>query len=113
MNGFRRVGHHVYLPLGLLTRAWLRCLTGARSGPESAQSDLDEAWEIAERGPMRLRMADIHLHRARLFGFSKDRPAVYPWISPKDDLAKARELIEKCGYWRRKEDLECVHIAAG
>ena len=56
-----------YLPLGLLTRAWLRFLTGARTGPESAQEDLDEAWEIAERGPMRLFMADIHLHRARLF----------------------------------------------
>lgn len=29
---------------------------------------LDEAWEIAERGSMRLHMADIHLYRARLFG---------------------------------------------
>ena len=56
-----------YLPHGLLTRAWLRFLTGARTGPESAQEDLDEAWEIAERGPMKLFMADIHLHRARLF----------------------------------------------
>jgi hypothetical protein len=49
-----------YLPRGLLTRAWLRFLTGARTGPESAQSDLDEAFEIAERGPMPLFMADIH-----------------------------------------------------
>jgi len=31
------------------------------------RSDLDEAWEIAERGPMPLSLADIHLHRARLF----------------------------------------------
>jgi hypothetical protein len=31
------------------------------------RSDLDEAWEIAERGPMPLFLADIHLHRARLF----------------------------------------------
>ena len=37
----------------------------------SAQSDLDEAWEIAERGPMPLFLADIHLHRARLFGRMK------------------------------------------
>ena len=43
-------------------------LTGARTGRDSAQADLDEAWEIAERGPMRLFLADIHLHRARLFG---------------------------------------------
>ena len=56
-----------HVPRGLLTRAWLRFLEGHRTGPESAQSDLDEAWEIAERGPMKLHMADIHLHRARLF----------------------------------------------
>ena len=53
-------------------------LEGNRTGPESAQSDLDEAWEIAERGPMKLHMADILLHRARLFF----REAKYPWGSP-------------------------------
>jgi hypothetical protein len=37
---------------------------------------------------------------------SKDRPANYPWTSPQDDLAKARSLIEKHGYRRRKEELE-------
>jgi hypothetical protein len=66
------------LPRSLLTRAWLRSLTGQRAGPESAQSDLDEAWEIAERGPMPLFMADIHLYRARLFY----REATYPWGIP-------------------------------
>ena len=76
--GLRRAGSKIDLPRGLLTRAWLRFLTGARTGPESAQSDLDEAWEIAERGPMKLFMADIHLHRARLFF----REAEYPWGSP-------------------------------
>jgi hypothetical protein len=57
-------------------------------------------------------MADIHLHRARLFGLSKDRPANYPWTSPQDDLAEARRLIEKHGYWRRKEELEDAEAAA-
>ena len=94
-------------PRGLLTRAWLRFLEGKRTGPESAQSDLDEAWEIAERGPMKLFMADIHLHRARLFF----REAQYPWGSPAADLAAARELIEKCGYGRRKEELEDAEAA--
>jgi hypothetical protein len=76
---------------------------------------LDEAWEIAERGPMRLHMADIHLHRARLFHAVKP----YPWAGdgkdkrgPKDDLAATRALIEKCGYWRRKEELEDAEEAA-
>ena len=85
MDGLRRAGTQDHLPRGLLTRAWLRFLTGARTGPESAQEDLDEAWEIAERGPMRLFMADIHLHRARLFF----REAQYPWESPPADLAAA------------------------
>jgi hypothetical protein len=63
---------------------------------------LDEAWEIAERGAMKLFMADIHLYRARLFF----REATYPWESPTVDLAAARKLIEQCGYGRRKEELE-------
>src|SRR5947208_1563166 len=75
VDGLRRSGNMDDLPRGLLTRAWLRSLVGATVGAESAQSDLDEAWEIAERGPMRLHMADIHLYRARLFHAVKP----YPW----------------------------------
>ena len=58
---------------------------------------------------MKLHMADIHLHRARLF-FGK---AKYPWGSPAADLAAAREIIEKCGYGRRKEELEDSERAIG
>jgi hypothetical protein len=65
---------------------------------------------------MRLHMADIHLYRARLFHGVKP----YPWDKnpdgkprgPKDDLAAARKLIEQCGYWRRKEELEDAEAAA-
>jgi hypothetical protein len=60
---------------------------------------MDEAWQIAERGSMKLHMADIHLHRARLF-------------RDKSELSKARALIEACGYWRRKEELEDAEAAA-
>ncbi len=66
---------------------------------------------------MPLFLADIHLHRTRLFGRptvgeggSVGRPATaeqkYPWQSPRADLAEARRLIEKHGYGRRKEELE-------
>ena len=115
VSGLRRAGQQQYLPLGLLTRAWLRGLIGPRTGPDSAQSDLDEAWEIAERGPMRLFMADIHLYRARLFGSEKGKAKVekYPWESSAADLAAARKLIEKCGYWRRKEELENAERSLG
>jgi tetratricopeptide (TPR) repeat protein len=111
VDGLRLAGQSDYLPRALLTRAWLRSLLGAYTGPESARSDLDEAWEIAERGPMPLFLADIHLHRARLFGvISNQVPVIsgekYPWESPQADLAAARRLIEKHGYLRRKEELE-------
>jgi tetratricopeptide (TPR) repeat protein len=101
MDGLRRAGSQDQILRGLLTRAWLRFLIGACTGPESAQADLDEAWEIAERGPMRLHMADIHLYRARLFFREKQ----YPWESPAADLAAAEKLINECGYHRRDEEL--------
>jgi tetratricopeptide (TPR) repeat protein len=108
VDGLRRAGTQHMIPHGLLTRAWLRSLTGARTGPESAQSDLDEAWDIAERGPMPLFIADIHLHRARLFGMNGRviSGEKYPWESPQHDLAEARRLIEQHGYLRRIPELE-------
>ena len=122
VDGLRRAGSMDELPRGLLTRAWLRFLSGARTGPESAQEDLDEAWEIAERGPMRLHMADIHLYRARLFGGMKDEGGrmKYPWDKnsdgsprgPLDDLDAAEKLINECGYHRRDEELADAKEAA-
>jgi len=128
VSGLRRAGAVEFLVSGLLTRAWLRSLSGARTGPESGQSDLDEAWEIAERGSMRLHMADIHLYRARLFGVRSAEWGVrsaergvrseeaegevrneaaeeYPWESPEADLEAAEKLINDCGYHRRDEEL--------
>lgn len=119
VSGLRRAGQQQYLPLGLLTRAW--CFVAAASAHRrltddtraqelmrSAQSDLDEAWEIAARGPMPLFQADIHLYRARLFGRAHLRKRLerYPWESPEHDLAEARRLIEKHGYGRRKQEIE-------
>jgi tetratricopeptide (TPR) repeat protein len=105
IDGFRSASQNHYLPGGLLSRALLRILQGDHDG---ARTDLDEAWEVAERGPMRLHMADIHLYRARLFHAVQP----YPWDSPHADLAAARKLIEECGYWRRKEELEDAEAAA-
>ena len=50
---------------------------------------------------------------ARLFGRLKDEGGRmnYPWDSPKKDLAEARKLIESCGYWGRKEELEDAELA--
>jgi len=121
VSGLRRAGTTHHIARGLLTRAWLRSLTGSRTGPEGAQSDLGEAWEIAERGSMRLFMADIHLYRARLFGsrssdfglrneegegaMRNEEAEPYPWESPEADLEAAEKLINDCGYHRRDEEL--------
>jgi hypothetical protein len=129
VSGLRRAGTTHHLPRALLTRAWQRSLLGRKTGQDSAQSDLDEAWEIASRGPMPLFLADIHLHRARLFGeptaltagpdsdpaampeASADGSPGYPWVSVEDDLSEARRLIEKHGYGRRMGELEDAETA--
>jgi tetratricopeptide (TPR) repeat protein len=104
----RRSGNQLYLPSALLTLALFHAVT---SDSWSACEDLDEAYEIAERGPMRLNLADIHLHRARLFGLMENRPSAYPWTSPRDDLDAAKKLIDECGYGRRREELADAEAA--
>ncbi|HEX6902906.1 MAG TPA: hypothetical protein VF789_24535 [Thermoanaerobaculia bacterium] len=96
VGGFRAMGELSRLPHSLLTRAWWRYLSEDEPG---CRADLDEAWEIAERGPMSLFQADIHLYRARLF---RDRTA----------LAEGRRLIEKHGYHRRDGELADATEAA-
>lgn len=105
VNGIRHAGAMDHLPRALLIHAWLKVIDG---DTDAARTYLDEAWQVASRGPMRLFMADIHLYRARLFHAVKP----YPWGSPREDLTAARRLIEQCGYWRRKEELEDAEAAA-
>ena len=108
VDGLRASGQMDDLPRGLLTRAWFRYLTNDERG---SREDLDEAWEIAERGLMPLFQADILLTRARLFGRRKDEGAStkeapdYPWGSVQADLAAARRLIDTHGYHRRDAEL--------
>jgi tetratricopeptide (TPR) repeat protein len=97
VEGLRRAGTIHHVPRGLLTRAWLRHADG---NTEGAREDLDAIQEIAERGPMPIFLANVHLYRARLFG---DREA----------LAGARELIDKHGYHRRDAELRDAEIALG
>jgi tetratricopeptide (TPR) repeat protein len=96
LHGLFQAGDQTLIAGALLTRAWLRSVQGQ---PERARADLDEAQHLAERGPMPLHLADVHLHRARLF---RDR----------DELQKARALIEKHGYGRRLPELEDAEAAA-
>jgi TIR domain len=98
LDGLHAASTKDHLPKGLLTRAWLRYLSGDEPG---CRADLDEAWEIAERGPMPLFQADIELTRARLY---HDHAA----------LAHARRLIDQHGYHRRGEELaDAEEVASG
>jgi tetratricopeptide (TPR) repeat protein len=108
LTALRNAGQREFYVFGLLCRADLRAHEGNAAG---AQTDLDEAWEMAKRGTMKLHMADIHLCRARLFG-PRQKELAYPWGSPQADLAAARELIEQCGYHRRDEELADAEEAA-
>ncbi|VFN01058.1 MAG: hypothetical protein BECKG1743E_GA0114224_103761, partial [Candidatus Kentron sp. G] len=65
VDGLRKAGTVYELPRGLLTQAWYLAVTGDGAGARAA---LEEAWRIAEAGPMPLFQADILLTRARLFG---------------------------------------------
>jgi tetratricopeptide (TPR) repeat protein len=96
LDRLRAAGQQQYIPRGLLTRAWLRQAQGDTPG---AQADLAEAEHIASRGGMALFLADIALHRARLF---RDPQA----------LAQARRLIEAHHYGRRLPELADAEAAA-
>lgn len=99
------------LPKALLTTA-LYCGTLGRN-PKEALHLLDEAQLIAERGPMPLYLADVHLHRARLAGSTRyeGHGMQELGVSPVAELAKARTLIEKHGYWRRRAELADAEAA--
>lgn len=96
VGGFRDAGTIHLMPKGLLTAAIYHFVRGDFA---SARAPLDQAQEIAERGPMPLDLADVHLHRARLF---RDRA----------ELARARDLIKTHGYGRRDEELADAEAAA-
>ena len=94
--GMRQAATLHELPRALLASARMWAVQGRL---DMARSDLDEAEQIAERGPMRLHLADIHLHRARL-------------LRDKEELKLSRDLIERRDYWRRKKELEDAEEAA-
>ena len=121
-----------HVALALLARAAFLRSVGDWNG---AARDLDEVEEIAEPGPMRLHLCDMALERARiafariaafapLNGLIDDSPPQPALPSAEDgaklteearvNLANARELIERCGYHRRDEELaELEAVLAG
>ena len=85
----RRAGQEDHLPKGLLTAAVVAFLQGQL---DRCRELLAETQLIAERGPMPLYLADVHLHRARLF-------------QDAEELNRAGDLIRQHHYGRRFEEL--------
>lgn len=97
LSAVRKATSIDYLPLPLLFAAFHAGTLG--NDPAAAHRYLDEAQQIAERGPMPLYLADVHLHRARLF-------------RDKSELMKAAMLIHTHKYGRRYDELADAEAAA-
>jgi tetratricopeptide (TPR) repeat protein len=96
VDGLRRAGTEHHVPRGLLARAALRRF---RSDFPGAAADLNEALEIAERGPMRLHECDAHLEWARLCRDQGDLAAA------RRHVARARVLVDETGYGRQAREV--------
>jgi tetratricopeptide (TPR) repeat protein len=104
LDALRKANTLDHLPKALLTAAIAHYLTGDSA---TARALLDEAQQIAERGPMPLYLADVRLHRARLVGVlgTDERRKHWPGVDPRTELAQARALIDQHHYGRRFEEL--------
>ncbi len=101
VTGLRGASQLDYLPLGLLARAaWARVAKQF----DQAHRDLAEAFTIAERGEMRLHLADCYLEFARLSLATGDRD------STRRAWETAKAMVDEMGYHRR--DGEVAEIEA-
>ena len=107
VNGLRAAGSMHHLPRGLLTAALYHFVRGEHI---LALKHLAEAQQIAERGPMPLFLADIHLTRARLAACVK-REGGRMDVDVKAELVQADKLIRELGYGRRDQELADAEAA--
>ena len=109
VDGLRAAGQMDDLPRGLLTAALYHFVRGEHG---LALKHLAEAQQIAERGPMPLFLADIHLTRARLAGSVKEEGGGMN-VDAKAELAQAGQLIRDLDYGRRYQELADAEAAIG
>jgi tetratricopeptide (TPR) repeat protein len=100
VDGLRNAGAQEFIVRGLLAQASLYRLQGDF---HSAWSDLTEAKEIAERGEMKLYLADYHLEAARLHLAEGGK-----YADASDHYEKAKALIDQTGYHRRDAELAAL-----
>jgi tetratricopeptide (TPR) repeat protein len=101
--GLRQAGVIEFIARGLLARAaWFRLagVGGEASAFPRAWRDVHEAFRLAQRGSMKLHLADASLEAARLCLAQGDPAAARPhW-------EKARDLVAQTGYRRRDLEVE-------
>jgi tetratricopeptide (TPR) repeat protein len=97
VDGLRNAGYQDFMSRGLLARTALYRLQGDF---HSAWADLEEAKEVADRGEMKLYLADYHLEAARLYLAEGGK-----YADARDHYEKAKTLIDETGYHRRDPEL--------
>ncbi|MCK6560719.1 hypothetical protein L6R21_16115 [bacterium] len=109
--GLREAGTQHNLPWGLFARA---AYYRSQNEFALAWADLEEAREIAERGEMKLHLADYHLEACRLLlaeGMAHGAEGMAQGAKGKGQEARehldiAAEMIAEMGYGRRKPEVE-------
>lgn len=104
VDGLRAAGQVWFLSPGLLARAAFHRLAG---NDKLAARDLSEAFDIAERGGMRLFLADAWLESARQ-RLHRPSPTDAALEAARNALDKAGKLIRETRYNRRLPDLALV-----
>lgn len=107
--GLRKAGTSHHLPRALFARA--ACYR-VQNEFANAQADFEEAREIAERGEMKLFLADYHLEACRLClaeaGDGRTEDAEEKRRQARVHLEAAAELVEQTGYHRRDAEVEAL-----
>jgi tetratricopeptide (TPR) repeat protein len=102
VDGLRNAGKLQELSLGLLARAALFRETGE---DVKSRTDLSEVIRLAKRCGMRLHECDAHLEYARL-ALAEKKPE-----TAREHLAKAKQLVQDCGYHRRDGEVAELEAA--
>ena len=103
VDGLRSAGTQDLLPLGILARAELYRQQG---NYDKAEKDLQEVFEIAERGEMRLHLCDYHLATAKLLQTRTDQALDQNQPAITHHLQSAEKIIDQTHYHRRLPELK-------
>ena len=102
VDGLRAAGTQDHLPRGLLARAELYRQQGDYG---KAEKDLQEVFEIAERGEMQLHLCDYHLAMAKLLQTRTDQALDQNQPAITHHLQTAKKIIHQTHYHRRLPEL--------